>query len=158
MGRHNRARDSRWLAPRHESHGCPQQTINTKFPDSNATSYGSLVRRTLMFQFRLAADSLRDLLLSPISVIAALLGLLNPNNPSWAFDRLMNAGRISDRWINLFEQEDLLPAHDRGRTMDDLVDHIEREVKTRMDQQAAPENGTWADSLHAAFKGNQPEG
>lgn len=162
MGRQKKARDSRWLAPVYRDRYCPHnpddkfQSASHNPYGSNGASYGSLVRRTVLFQFRLAADGVRDLLLSPISVIAALLGLLNPSNPSWAFDRLMGMGRISDRWINLFEQEHLHPDHDRSQTMDDLVDHLEREVKARMDPAAGPQDTKWAEHLHAAFKGRQP--
>lgn len=156
MGRRKKAHDSRWLAPRNEDRHCQRRSAFGSPRGSNASSYGSLVRRTILFQFRLAADGLRDLLLSPISVIAALLGLLNPDNPSWAFDRLMAMGRVSDRWINLFEQEHQNPAHDRSQTMDDLVNHIERGVKARMDPDAAPMDAGWASNVHAAFKGKQP--
>ncbi|PLW77448.1 hypothetical protein [Cohaesibacter celericrescens] len=118
--------------------------------------YGSLVRRTVFFQFRLAADGLRDLLLSPICVIAALLGLLRPDNPSWALDRLMKFGRSSDRWINLFEQEDHCMSQEKNPTIDDLFNHVEREVKTRMDPHASPEDIRWASQFSAAARNKRP--
>jgi hypothetical protein len=114
------------------------------------------VRRTVFFQFRLAADGLRDLLLSPICVIAALLGLLRPDNPSWALDRLMKFGRSSDRWINLFEQEDHCMEQERNPTIDDLFNHVEREVKTRMDPHASPEDIRWASQFSAAARNKRP--
>ena len=124
---------------------------------NNNQSYGSLVRRTILFQLRLMADGLRDLLLSPIAVIAALLGLLRPDNPSWALDRLMMMGRLSDRWINLFEQEDCKPSYERSDTLDDFIDHVEREVKSRLDPDTPPEDASWARSFSAALNRKQAD-
>ena len=117
-------------------------------------SYGKLVRRVLWFQLSLAADGLRDLLMSPASIIAALLGLLNPRNPSWAFDHLMALGRVSDRWINLFEQEDLLPDEERGLTLDDLLDDVEREVKHRFHADEDPSSAQWTGDM-SGFAGSR---
>ncbi|SNY93764.1 hypothetical protein SAMN04515647_4084 [Cohaesibacter sp. ES.047] len=124
-------------------------------PFNNNASYSSVVRRTILFQLRLAADGLRDLLLSPICVIAALLGLLKPDNPSWALDRLMSFGRVTDHWINLFEQNEQLPEQERAQTSDDLFDHMETEVKRRMDPETVPEDVSWSSGL-SAFVGKKP--
>ena len=52
-------------------------------------------------------DGLRDILLSPVSILAALYGLIShPENPGIHFDRLLKFGRRTDVWINLFEQAD----------------------------------------------------
>ena len=62
-----------------------------------------LVRDLIVFQFKLALDGLRDVLLSPVSLGAALLGILTSrDDPGKYFRRLMELGRASDRWINLF--------------------------------------------------------
>ena len=106
MGRSSKARRSRLLAPLHaDRYERVQREKNCPKP-FGSQSYGDVVRRTLFFQFRLAVDNLRDLLLSPIAIVAALLGLLRPDNPSWALDRLMMFGRATDRWINLFEEQE----------------------------------------------------
>ena len=145
MGRKKRHTSSKLLAPlqpdRHQQFEMAKARARRHSPRNG---YGSLVRRTIFFQFRLAADGIRDLLLSPISVIAALLGILRPDNPSWALDRLMMVGRRTDRWINLFEQEDQLHHQQRGQTMDDLFDQMEREVKTRMDPNVPEDEASWA--------------
>ncbi|WP_319531643.1 hypothetical protein [uncultured Cohaesibacter sp.] len=108
-----------------------------------------------MFQFRLAADSLRDLLLSPISVIAALLGLLRPDNPGWALDRLMQFGRRTDDWINLFEHNEHARQEECTQTLDDFIDQVETEVKRRMDPDTPADEATWASSV-SAFVGRKP--
>jgi len=46
----------------------------------NPKTRGQLLRQILVFQFKLAMDGLRDLLMSPISIAAALAGILT-NHP-----------------------------------------------------------------------------
>jgi hypothetical protein len=64
-------------------------------------------RDLLAFQFKLALDAMRDLLLSPISVIAVIAGLVSrQDNPGKHFYDLLRVGHKSDRWINLFGTAD----------------------------------------------------
>jgi len=66
-----------------------------------------LMRDVVAFQFKLAMDGLRDVLLSPVSIAAALYGLFsNPENPGHHFNRLLKFGRQTDVWINLFGATD----------------------------------------------------
>ena len=62
-----------------------------------------LVLDVLAFQFKLAADGLRDVLLSPLSIIAALMGLIaGGDDPYRYFRDLLRFGRRTEVWINLF--------------------------------------------------------
>ena len=62
-----------------------------------------LIWDVLMFQFKLVADGLRDVLLSPISLISALIGLLaGGEHPDRYFRQVLRLGRRSEIWINLF--------------------------------------------------------
>ena len=82
-----------------------------------------LVWQVLLFQFKLAADGLRDLLLVPISLGAGILGLLvGGDDPDQYFRRLLRFGRRTDIWINLFGQ------HRHGPTSDNLVKPLEESV------------------------------
>ena len=73
-------------------------------PTAKSTRWG-LVRDVIAFQVKLALDGLRDVVLSPVSLIAALLGLLtNRQDPAHYFNRLMDLGYRSDHWINLFNK------------------------------------------------------
>ena len=73
----------------------------------NTSNHWQLARNVAVFQFKLAMDGLRDILLSPVSILAALYGLIShPENPGIHFDRLLTFGRRTDVWINLFEQAD----------------------------------------------------
>ena len=48
-------------------------------------------------------DGLRDVILSPISIVMALYGLAtHPSDPGRYFNRLLKFGRRTDVWINLF--------------------------------------------------------
>lgn len=71
--------------------------------DPADSSRWELLRDVLRFQLKLLADALRDLLLSPISLIVAFAGIILPgDNPRRYFDQLLRLGRRSERWINLF--------------------------------------------------------
>ncbi len=81
-------------------------------------------RDVVAFQFKLAMDGLRDVILSPVSIIAALIGLLTSSrNPGKYFYRLLELGHSSDRWINLFNAYD-----DDGQRVS--ADHIVRRAES----------------------------
>ena len=62
-----------------------------------------VLRDTIAFQFKLLMDGARDVLLSPISIGAAIFGLIfSLDNTGIYFNRLMKFGRKTDAWINLF--------------------------------------------------------
>ena len=86
-----------------------EETIEPKRSSDNRPipSRWQLLRDVLAFQFKLAIDGLRDVILSPISIIAALVGLVSERkNPGKHFYRLLEMGHRSDRWINLFNAYD----------------------------------------------------
>jgi hypothetical protein len=91
--------------------------------ETRGMSRGSLVRRLVIFQVKLFIDGFRDLVLSPISFVAAVAGLLfGGRNPHAAFDRLMEAGHASDRWIDLFGHH---AADGNARCFESMVGDIE---------------------------------
>ncbi len=62
-----------------------------------------LFRDLAGFQLKLLLDAVRDLMLSPISIIAVLTGVFSrQDNPGKHFYALMKIGHKTDRWINLF--------------------------------------------------------
>ena len=62
-----------------------------------------LLLDVFVFQFKLAADGLRDVLLSPLSMIAAIMGLIaGGDDPYRYFRDLLRFGRRTEIWINLF--------------------------------------------------------
>jgi len=64
----------------------------------------TLIRDTAVLQFKLIVDGLRDFLLVPLSLIAAIASLASSKNgvPGPQFYRLLQVGKQSEVWINLF--------------------------------------------------------
>ncbi len=80
-------------------------------------------KRLLIFQFKLFLDALRDLLLSPVSVVATVIDLVEKNNGKQSyFEMLLKIGRESDRRINLFEQHKTIK---RAKTVDQVMQQVE---------------------------------
>ncbi|MGI9324787.1 MAG: hypothetical protein ACR2PZ_06175 [Pseudomonadales bacterium] len=76
-------------------------------PDDNSTerhtTRAQLLWTLLVFQLKLLTDGLRDVLLSPLALIAVLVGVLTGGTqPDRQFRRLLLWGRRTERWINLF--------------------------------------------------------
>ena len=93
------------------------------------------LRHLIVFQFKLLADALRDLLLSPLSIIVFLIdALVRPEVAKSLTVKLMMAGRHSDRIINLFDE---YSNKDKHFTLDDGVDEFETIVQNRIKQRRA---------------------
>ncbi len=62
-----------------------------------------LIKDMLVFQAKLAIDAIRDLFLSPVSIICGLADIFIGNSLSKSyFHKLMNIGHQTDSWLNLF--------------------------------------------------------
>ena len=95
----------------------------TESPTEQHESRLQLVWDVVLFQFKLAADGLRDILLSPISIISAIAGLVaGGDEPDRYFKKVLKLGRRSDLWLNLFGY------HPHGNTSDDLVKPIQQRI------------------------------
>jgi hypothetical protein len=64
----------------------------------------TLARDIIVLQAKLIVDGLRDLILVPTSLIVGLISLLSSEDgrPGTDFYRLLNLGKRSEQWINLF--------------------------------------------------------
>jgi hypothetical protein len=63
----------------------------------------TLIRDTLIFQVKLAMDAVRDLILSPVSIVCALIDIFKSHSLSQSyFRKLMVFGHQTDHWLNLF--------------------------------------------------------
>ena len=95
-------------------------------PDNSAERWGFL-RDLAVFQVKLLMDWIRDLLLSPISLIAALVGtILHKDEPGQYFYEVLRLGKQSERWINLFGARRSGIRVDRGA--DELFAKLEKIV------------------------------
>lgn len=88
-----------------------------------------LIRDVASLQLKLLADGLRDFLLSPVSVLAGLAGLVfRPSDPAHYFRRVMALGLASERWINLFGR---YSRRGSEASIDQLLARVEAEVSAR---------------------------
>ncbi len=75
-------------------------------PESNneTSERWTLARDVAVLQVKLLVDGLRDLLLVPASLIAGLISLFGSENgrPGPHFYQLLDLGKQTERWINLF--------------------------------------------------------
>jgi len=82
-----------------------------------------LVLEVAVFQLKIATEAIRDLFLSPISIIAAIVGLLaGGEEPDQHFRRVQRFGRRSDLWLNVFGHRH------RGPSADDMVRPLEEKL------------------------------
>ncbi|MEQ9143596.1 MAG: hypothetical protein RLO08_04485 [Parvibaculaceae bacterium] len=90
----------------------------------------TLLRDVAVFQGKLLLDGLRDLVLSPLSIAAAIIGLVSGGErPGRQFYDLLYMGRRTERWINLFGATGHVapPPFDKedSESIDALVDRLE---------------------------------
>ena len=99
---------------------------------TNESPRFTLIRETAILQLKLIADGFRDALLIPVSLLAALIGLLRGGEDcDREYRRVIKLGRRSERWINLFgHQQPLGLSHPAG-SMDKILSQVEAVV---MDQ------------------------
>jgi hypothetical protein len=100
--------------------------------DTNKSPRAKLARDAAVLQIKLLADGFRDAMLIPISLLAALIGLLRGGEDcDREYSRVIKLGRRSERWINLFgHQRPLGISHPAG-SMDNILNQVESIV---MDQ------------------------
>lgn len=78
-------------------------------------------RRLLVFQVKLALDAMRDILLSPVSLICTVVDVVEKNQAADSyFEKLMAFGRNTEKRINLFEQHG-----NENATVDSVVAQVE---------------------------------
>jgi hypothetical protein len=88
-----------------------------------------LFREAAVFQLKLVADGLRDAFLIPLSIIAALIGLIRGGDDcAREYHRVIKLGRRSERWINLFGHERPLGRGHPVGSMDAILDKVESAV------------------------------
>lgn len=106
--------------------------MNPAMNSTNQSPRFALIRETATLQLKLLADGFRDAILIPISLLAALVGLLRGGKDcDREYRRVIKLGRRSERWINLFgHQRPLGGTHPAG-SMDSILSQVESVV---MDQ------------------------
>jgi N-glycosylase/DNA lyase len=101
--------------------------------DATGPDRWTLVRDALALQFKLIVDGVRDFLLVPASIIAAVVSLLSHRDgkPGPQFYQLLALGKQSEEAIDLFGAYRNAPPEVRGEhrfsevRLDDLVERVE---------------------------------
>ena len=114
--------------------------MNDKPTDNDSTvmphvGRWTLLRDVVVFQGKLFVDGFRDLVLAPISLIAALGDLILGSRKGSRFYSVVIFGKRSESWINLFgavkrvrpEADELEVGH--GDSIDAVVERVESRIK-----------------------------
>ena len=98
--------------------------------DKGSSKRSELIREAVVFQVKLVADGFRDLVLLPVSLVAALIGLLRGGDePDREFKQVIELGRQSEEWINLFGNHERLEDANPAASIDDLFTKVEDTLK-----------------------------
>ena len=98
--------------------------------DTDTSKRGTLIRNTVVFQLKLMADGLRDLVLLPVSLVATVIGLLRGGDePEREFLQVIEIGRESEQWINLFGNHDAGDNPHAVASIDALFTKVEKTLK-----------------------------
>ncbi len=126
----------------------------------------ALFREAVVFQVKLLADGMRDLVLMPVSAIAALVGLLRGGDqPDQEFRRVIEMGKQSEQWINLFGQHEPISEAGQAGSIDMLLTRAEEVVREQAREGGITENASRAitralDAAHSKVRddGKGPPG
>ena len=98
--------------------------------ETGTSKRGDLVRNTVVFQLKLMVDGFRDLILLPVSLIAAIIGLLRGGDePEREFHQVIQVGRQSEEWINLFGNHEVADSSSAIASIDSLFVKVEETLK-----------------------------
>lgn len=102
-------------------------------------SRSDLLQDALVFQIKLAIDGIRDFLLIPVSIVAAVISFFaKGDGVGREFYDVVAFGRDTEKKINLFSAADRLYPSDEvalGPDLDTLVDGVERYVRDAAGQE-----------------------
>jgi hypothetical protein len=109
----------------------------------------TLMRDVFVFQGKLLLDGLRDLILSPLSIGAAIIALIvGGERPGRHFYDLLYMGKRTEKWINLFGATDNVsppPFHaEDAESVDALVDRLEQVARRQYEKGGLTHNAKQA--------------
>ncbi len=97
---------------------------------TGAPTRWQLIRDLAVFQLKLVIDALRDVVLSPISLVAAVVDLVRGGErPGRYFYDVLIAGRRSEAWINLWGEADRVaprPRDAESASLDAMLERVEQ--------------------------------
>ena len=96
-------------------------------PPPHPDTRTQLIVDVVVLQLKLAVGGLRDVLLIPVSIVAAIVGLfVGGEEPDVYFRQVQRFGRRSDIWLNVFG------SRHRGNTADEMIRPLEESLKAQM--------------------------
>ena len=103
------------------------------------------LRHLLVFQVKLALDAVRDLALSPVSLVVFIVDVIRkPPVEESLYLRLMKLGQRSDRLINLFDEHG-----EHGHyTVDETLAEVEGRVVQEMQRRKTVTSSGDTDARH----------
>ena len=121
--------------------------------EAETSKRSTLIRNTVVFQLKLMADGLRDLVLLPVSLVATIIGLLRGGDePEREFNQVIEIGRGTETWINLFGNHAEEDNSHAIASIDGLFTMVEETLKKQY-KTAGTSEGAQAEideALHAA--------
>jgi hypothetical protein len=103
------------------------------------------LRASLLFQAKLIVDGLRDFVLVPVSLVATLAGLVRGGDePEREFESVLDLGRQTERWINLFGTHEPFEAGGQAGNLDQLVTRAEELLREQARQGGVSDNAAAA--------------
>jgi hypothetical protein len=102
--------------------------------ESSEPTFSELLRDLIVFEVKLFLDGLKDLVLAPGAVVAAILGLLMRKRRNLPLHTLMRLGARFERWLRLYEPLDSDPDGADGKVYSDanrLLRDAERRVRSK---------------------------
>ncbi len=101
--------------------------------DNEIENRGTLIRNSLIFQLKLIADGFRDVALVPVSLFATLAGLIRGGDETHReFHKVIEIGRQTEQWINLFGQHDPIEKAGPAGSIDMLLTRAEDVVREQV--------------------------
>lgn len=98
-------------------------------------SRATLAREAAVLQLKLVADGFRDALLIPISLIAAIIGIIRGGEEAdREFREVLKLGRQTELWINLFGYHRPYKRSHPAGSMDTLIDKVEEVLREQYEK------------------------
>jgi hypothetical protein len=130
-------------------------------PETETSNRTTLIRNTVRFQLKLMADGFRDLVLLPVSLFASLIGLLRGGEDAEReLNQVIELGRQSERWINLFGTHDIRDNSDPKVSIDAIFAKAEEALKQQYEAQGTSRRAQTEidEALHAAHEKARADG
>ena len=103
--------------------------------DTEQHSRSEVIRDAIVLQLKLIIDGMRDLMLMPVVFFAAIAGLiLHREQPGRYMYRVLSYGKVSEKWIGLFEEaskDTMEPVDLKDNCLDKLLKKTQSAIESK---------------------------